>query len=380
MPIEHGVFVKEVSEGARALQTAATAGIGLIGTAPLALADAFPVNQPVLITDINKALVDIGATGTLANALAAIYDQATPVVVIVRVAEGEGENAAAGTLANIIGSPAAKTGVYALLGAETTLGVRPRILGVPGFGSQTVTAALVTVAQKLRAFAYAGCDTAATIAEAVTYRGQFSARELMLIWPDVSTGDAVARALGLRARLDEEQGWHKSLSNVAINGVTGLSEPIFFDLQDASSDAGVLNAASITTIVNRNGYRFWGNRTCSDDPLFAFETAVRTAQVVRDTITEGLLWAVDKPLHPSLARDILETINNAFRQLKAQGRIIDGKAWLDPALNTQDSVAAGQLHIDYDFTPVPPLERLGLQQRITDRYLADFADQVNGAA
>ncbi|WP_312686196.1 phage tail sheath subtilisin-like domain-containing protein, partial [Brevundimonas nasdae] len=343
-------------------------------------ADAFPVNQPVLVSDINKALVDIGATGTLADALTAIYDQATPVVVIVRVAEGEGDTAAADTLANIIGSAAAKTGVYALLGAETTLGVRPRILGVPGFGSQTVTAALVTVAQKLRAFAYAGCDTAATIAEAVTYREQFAARELMLIWPDVSTGDAVARALGLRARLDEEQGWHKSLSNVAINGVTGLSEPIFFDLQDASSDAGVLNGASITTIVNRNGYRFWGNRTCSEDPLFAFETAVRTAQVLRDTIAEGLLWAVDKPLHPSLARDILETINNAFRQMKAQGRIIDGKAWLDPALNTQDSVAAGQLHIDYDFTPVPPLERLGLQQRITDRYLADFADQVNGAA
>lgn len=380
MPIEHGVFVKEVTEGARALQTAATAVIGLVGTAPAAKADAFPINEPVLITDINKALVDIGATGALANALTAIYDQATPVVVVVRVAEGQGETAAADTLANIIGSAAAKTGIYALLGAETTLGVRPRILGVPGFGAQTVTAALITVAQKLRAFAYAGCDTAATIAEAVTYREQFSARELMLIWPDVSTGDAVARALGLRARLDEEQGWHKSLSNVAINGVTGLSEPIFFDLQDASSDAGVLNAASITTIVNRNGYRFWGNRTCSDDPLFAFETAVRTAQVLRDTIAEGLLWAVDKPLHPSLARDILETINNAFRQMKAQGRIIDGKAWLDPALNTSDSVAAGQLHIDYDFTPVPPLERLGLQQRITDRYLADFADQVNGAA
>ena len=80
------------------------------------------------------------------------------------------------------------------------------------------------------------------------------------------------------------------------------------------------------------------------------------------------------------ARDILETINNEFRELKAQGRIIDAKAWLDPTANTQSTLAAGKLTIDYDYTPVPPLEDLTLIQRITDRYLVGFADEVNGAA
>lgn len=32
--------------------------------------------------------------------------------------------------------------------------------------------------------------------------------------------------------------------------------------------------------------------------------------------------------------------------------------------------------IDYDYTPVPPLENLLLRQRITDRYLADFAGRI----
>ena len=36
-----------------------------------------------------------------------------------------------------------------------------------------------------------------------------------------------------------------------------------------------------------------------------------------------------------------------------------------------------QLLIDYDYTPVPPLENLTLRQRITDRYLADFASRIN---
>ena len=32
--------------------------------------------------------------------------------------------------------------------------------------------------------------------------------------------------------------------------------------------------------------------------------------------------------------------------------------------------------LDYDYTPVPPLEDLSFRQRITDRYFADFALRV----
>lgn len=374
----HGVRVTEVNDGARDLQVASTSVIGLIGVAPAADAEAFPLNHPVLVTNIAQAMLDLGETGSLADALAAIYDQATPVVVIVRVAAGVGEGAAATTLTNLIGSAAAKSGAYAFLGAEATVGVRPRILGAPGFGAQTVTTALVTVAAKLGAMVYAGCDTATTPAAAITYRNLFSARELVLIYGDFTSGDAVARALGLRAQIDEQQGWHVSLSNKAVAGVTGAVPPIFFDLQDPSSESGLLNAGDVTCIINRQGYRFWGNRTCSDDPLFAFEPYVRTAQVLKDTIANGLMWAVDKPLHPTLARDIIETINGELRALKAGGRIIDGKCWLDPDMNTAQTLAAGKLALVYDYTPVPVLEDLELSQKNTDRYLVGFADQVNG--
>jgi len=34
------------------------------------------------------------------------------------------------------------------------------------------------------------------------------------------------------------------------------------------------------------------------------------------------------------------------------------------------------LYIDYDYTPVPPLEDLTFRQRITDSYLADFASTI----
>lgn len=376
----HGVRVTEVTEGARDLMVASTSVIGIVGTAPAADGDDYPLNTPILVTNLPAAIAALGEDGTLSPALEAIFQITTPILVLVRVAEGEGEGAAAVTLTNIIGSAAAKTGLYALLGAEATCGVKPKILGVPGFGADSVTSTLAIVAKKLNAFAYAGCDTADTIPEAVIYRDEFSDRELMLIYGDTSSGDAIARALGMRAYLDETQGWHKSLSNEPVPGVTGAVPAVFFDLQDPSSESGVLNAAGVTCIIQRNGYRFWGNRTCSADPKFAFEPYVRTAQVLKETIANGLMWAVDKPLHPTLARDILDTINNEFRQLKAQGRIIDARAWLDPNLNTAEALAAGKLALDYDYTPVPVLEDLELNQRITDRYLVGFADDVTGTA
>lgn len=121
-------------------------------------------------------------------------------------------------------------------------------------------------------------------------------------------------------------------------------------------------------MICKDGFRFWGSRCLSDDPLFAFENYTRTAQVLADTIAEGHMWAVDKPLNPSLARDIIEGIRAKLRSLVNQGYLIGADCWLDESVNDKDSLKAGKLTIDYDYTPVPPLENLMLRQRITDRY------------
>uniref|UniRef100_UPI0023DE1219 phage tail sheath C-terminal domain-containing protein n=1 Tax=Stenotrophomonas sp. B1-1 TaxID=2710648 RepID=UPI0023DE1219 len=75
--------------------------------------------------------------------------------------------------------------------------------------------------------------------------------------------------------------------------------------------------------------------------------------------------------------DMIESINAKFRELKAGGYIIDATAWFDEAANLPTQLSAGKLVIDYDYTPVPPLEDLTLHQRITDRYLVDFATRIN---
>jgi len=379
----HGVRVLEVNEGTRPIRTVATAVVGMVCTAKDADSETFPLNKPVLLTDVLTASGKAGESGTLARSLDAIADQASPVTVVVRVDEGEDESE---TTSNIIGGVSSSgqyTGLKSLLAAEAQLGVKPRILGVPGLDNLAVTSELVGVAEQLRAFAYASCWDCETVSDALAYRDGFGARELMLIWPDFISWDtaanadapayAVARALGLRAKLDQQVGWHKTLSNVPVNGVSGLSKDIYFDLQNPATDAGLLNADEVTTLIRREGFRFWGSRTCSADPLFSFENYTRTAQVLADTMAEGHFWSVDKPMHPSLVRDIVEGINAKFRELTRNGYLLGGECWYDEAANDKDTLKAGKLYLDYDYTPVPPLENLLLRQRITDRHLVQFA-------
>lgn len=384
----HGVRVLEINEGTRTITTVSTAIVGMVCTADDADVAAFPLNTPVLLTDVLAASGKAGETGTLARSLDAIADQAKPVTVVVRVEQGDTE---AETTTNIIGGVDAttgkKTGMKALLAAQSLLGVKPRILGVPGHDSNAVATELLSVAQSLRAFAYLSAYGCKTVSDAIAYRENFSQREAMLIWPDFLSWDTVtnadakafatARALGLRAKIDQQTGWHKTLSNVGVNGVTGISADVFWDLQDSATDANLLNKNDVTTLIRKDGYKFWGSRTCSDDPLFQFENYTRTAQVLADTMAEAHMWAVDMPLHPSLAKDVLEGIKAKFRELKSAGYIIDGNAWIDDAVNDKDTLKAGKLVIDYDYTPVPPLENLLLRQRITDQYLVSFTQKVN---
>lgn len=383
----HGARVVEINEGTRPIRTISTGVIGVVCTAPDADATAFPLNTPTLITDVYSAASKAGDNGTLARTLDAISDQCRPIIVAVRVPEGASE---AETTSNLIGGVSADgryMGMKALLASETRLKVKPRILAIPGLDSLPVATELVGLAQQLRAFSYLSAFNCKTKEEATTYRENFGQREAMLIWPEFVNWDTVtnteaiafatARAVGLRAKIDEKQGWHKTLSNEVVNGVQGINRDVYWDLQNPATDAGYLNSHYITTLIQRAGYRFWGSRTCSVDPLFAFENYTRTAQVLADTMAESHMWAIDLPLHPTLVRDIIEGLNAKGRELVADGYLLGFNAWYDEEINTTDTLKIGKLKIDYDYTPVPPLEDLTFRQRITDSYLMDFADRIN---
>jgi hypothetical protein len=340
-----------------------------------------------LLNGIKSVTGYAGDTGTLARSLEAIAAQCEPQVVVVRVEEAATD---AETTSNIIGGSDAGryTGIQAFRAARGDLGVVPRILGAPGLDSLPVTNELLVFAKANRGMVYANCDGAEDAVAAVAYRDNFSARELMLIWPDFvrwdrrnsayANCDATAIALGTRAAIDRDYGWHKTISNIGVNGVEGISKNVDWDLQSITTDAGYLNQNEVTTLINHMGRRFWGSRTCSDDSRYAFESAVRTNHVLAETIAEGMFWAVDRPIHRDLVKDIIESVQEKFRELKGAKRIIGATCWYDPERNSETTLSAGKLCLSYDFTPCPPAEDIEFVQTITSEYFADFATTING--
>lgn len=323
--------------------------------------------------DSDTGVITRVATGAIAAAATLSVEYDVPDASLVVDADVVGE---------VVGGTGQHTGLQALLTAKGSLGVKPRILGAPGLDSQAVATELVSIADQLRAFAYVYAAGAETSDAAVLYRDNFGSKRCMVIWPDflgldvatnaTATFYSTARALGVRAKIDNETGWHKTISNVPVNGVTGLSKDVPWDLQNPNTVAGQLNAGEVTTLINEAGFRFWGSRTCSVDPLFAFESATRTGDVLADTIADAHMWAVDKPMSKTLIDDIVEGVNAKFRELKAGGFVVDANAWLEPDKNTEALLAAGTLNISYDYTPVPPLEQLNFYQKITTSYLVQL--------
>jgi phage tail sheath protein FI len=385
----HGVRVVEISEGTRTVKTISTAVIGTVCTADEADESVFPLNKPVLITDPLGAMASAGTSGTLKRTLQAIGEQVKTPVIVVRVASATQSNELTSNIIGTVTETGQYTGLQALLTAQSVTGYKPRIIGVPMYDDLNVATAIAAVCVKLRAFGYVSAYGCNTRDQAITYARNFGNRELMCIFGDfqsynsdtnqTETDYAVARALGLRAYLDKTQGWHKNISNVEITGVTGVTKPMSFDIQDESTDVNLLNEKNISVPINYKGFRIWGGRTLSSDTLFAFEQYTRTAQIIADTFGEAYDWAMDKPLTPSLAKDMVEMINQKFRYWKNAGYIVDGKAWVDSEINTKDLIKEGKFYIDYDYTPMPSLENLNLRQRITDSYLMDFAAKVAAA-
>ncbi|WP_409307415.1 phage tail sheath subtilisin-like domain-containing protein [Pectobacterium sp. B1J-3] len=388
----HGVRVRESTDLVTAINDIDSTVIGIVAVADDADPEMFPLNIPVLLTRVNNALGKAGKTGSLYKSLKAISDQCSTKVIVVRVAaavEGDGNQTQSQLVIGGTAADGSYTGMYAFLTAEQKTGYRPRILAVPDHDTIEVATQLGVIAQKLRAFFYAYCHNCETIAEAKAYRATLNYREVMPIWPNFIaynplTGEneefpAVAYACGLRALIDNTQGWHKSLSNVAVNNVLGISKDVFWALQAEDSDANELNAHEITTLIKRDGFRFWGNRTTDPDKEYIFEVYTRTAQILADSIAEAQFTTVDKPMTPGNVKDVVSGINAKLQALVTAGKLIGAACWFDIVDNPTTGLRQGKCIVRYNYTPVPPLEDLSLYQTFTDQYFETAFSSLGGA-
>lgn len=277
-------------------------------------------------------------------------------------------------------------GAQCLLAAQSECKVQPRLLVAPGFTHQRtpgntnpVASELIKIAERLRAIAVADCPNEDK-ESAVDYREDFGSARLICAypWAKVMKGDNIveeplsARIAGAIAKSDNERGFFWSPSNFAINGIVGVSKPIDFALGDSACVANYLNDNKITTIIQQDGFRLWGNRTCSADAKWCFISVRRTADFINDSLLRAHLWAVDRNITKTYVEDVCESVNNYLRYLKNIGAVIGGNCWADPTLNTPDQITQGKITFDFDFTPPYPAEHITFRSRLVSDYLEEI--------
>lgn len=388
----HGIETVEIDDGIRPIETVKSSVIGFVGTAPDALAADFPLNTPVLVTGPRMAAT-LGATGTLLDAYNAAYAQGVNTVIVVRVTAGatpaETLSAAAGVAANA-------TGVWALLNAANVLGLTPRILAAPGFTSSAaadpanpVTQALISVANRLRAVAIAdGPNT--TEADAITDRGKYGSNRLYIVDPAVRVWDATTSAYvtrpasgfvaGALSAVDAAKGFWWSPSNQVLQGVAATARPIGWAISDPDTEANRLNEEEIATIIRKDGFRLWGNRSAGEatDTQWAFLPVRRTADMIYESIEGALLWAMDRPFSAQLLLDIKDSVQSYLDELTNRRAILGGAVWIAPELNTEATLKAGKLYLNFDIEPPAPLEHLTLQAHRNGDYYEELVLSVTG--
>lgn len=362
----------DANAGIAALVSVVSGGTGVVtptATTRLSggLDEAFPAGVPYRIAASRTEAARAGSTGTLPAAMDDILDQVGAVIVCVRAEVGEDD---AATQANIVAA------VDKLLDAESVLGLTPRILIAPEFSStKEVADALVSVANKLRAFAFADGPNS-TDASAINYATQFGSDRLAVIDPwlvksGVDHAPSAAWA-GATAKMDYDRGFWWSPSNVEILGFTGTARAIGFRLGDPTSPANLLNEANVTTVIKQNGNRIWGNRTTSADPKFAFISVRRTADLINDSILRAHLWAVDRNISRTYLEDVTESVNGYLKTLTNLGAILGGKCWPDPDLNSPANIAQGKVYFNFEFTPPYPAENITFRSILVNDYITEI--------
>lgn len=176
------------------------------------------------------------------------------------------------------------------------------------------------------------------------------------------TGDYVppsGHIAGIYARVDAERGVHKAPANEVIRGALGLKYRISRPQQDG------LNPEGINIIRQFDGnIKVWGARTLAEKAQseFKYINVRRTLNFIRESIDEGVQWAVFEPNTPELwqkiTRNVSAFLTNVWRSGALFGTTPQEAFYVkcDAELNPPEVRELGQVITEVGVAIVRPAE------------------------
>ncbi len=280
-------------------------------------------------------------------------------------------------IAAVAGLAAAHTGVYALLNAKDDLGLEPGLILVPGFTSQRlnnvrnpVAAAIDSVCTTIiDCLGLVTCpDTTITDAEAYALDNA-NTLNLLAIYPNgiYELGGEVTRELapsvaGAIVRSDKNNGNpYKAFWNQELIGCLGLDQRVTYRDGDPSCDANQLNQAGVGTVIEGN--LLWSPfNTATDPTLVGYRSIkrVRTRKAIEKAMLVPLRAYLASDMTPHEVTLIGEALDQACKERKAIGAIVDYQVLFSRSLNPNDLLKKGGLRLKLRFEETPDLTDLGI--------------------
>jgi hypothetical protein len=338
-------------------------------------------NISFLIT--GTAATSLGFTAAGARNVAH-YAPGVGVTVLAQLAGLTGNNGTAPTAGNLIGSMAAKTGIYALEDVDLfNLLVIPDATAAGGM--MNVLTEAIAYCRRRRAFMIIDApETIGTFAQAQTWIGgpasPLRSNYAALYFPRLREPDplmgGVVRTLpaagamaGLYARTDGERGVWKAPAGTAslLVGPTGLS----YTLTDAEN--GTLNPLGLNCLRSFPviGNVSWGARTARGADALADEYKYipvrRLAIFLEESMYRGTQWAVfepnDEPLWAQIRLNLGAFMHTLYAQGAFQGRTPRDAYFVkcDKETTTQNDIDLGRVNIVIGFAPLKPAEFVIIQ-------------------
>jgi phage tail sheath protein FI len=294
-----------------------------------------------------------------------------------------------------------RSGLQAFLDCFQLYGFFPKRLVCPVYSTlASVSAAMTSMAERIRARAYIDAPVGITPAQAITGRGpagsinfNTSSQRAKLHYPHIKmpfsspwdSGQSIfdnqtrleplsIHAAGLGNAVDIDQGYWWSSSNHEIQGIVGLERKISAMVNDPSTEANALNEAGITTVFNAfgTGFRLWGNRSAAwptDTSPENFESVLAVGDIIDESIEYASLQFLDQPVNNAWIDARCETVNQFLRKLVGDGAILDGRCWYDQGDNPPTEIANGHVVFRRDFLAPFPAERITDKVSVNLNYL-----------
>lgn len=163
---------------------------------------------------------------------------------------------------------------------------------------------------------------------------------------------------GVWVHTDATRGVHKAPANESVQGAVALQRDI------THTEQGEINANSVNCIRNfdSEGILVWGARTLTSDSDWQYLNVRRLFNMLQESITKGTRWAVFEPSDRALWQSIRRDVGAFFTEFWRNGALMGStpeEAFFvkcDEENNPIDIIGKGQLVIDIGIAPVRPAE------------------------